>query len=466
MNFAIYSAVGIISLPIFFLLLRRLITRPYEGLYFAFFATAILITPTLPVLREKFGLTELVFLLTWFGMLISHGKWRSHDIPLQRAQRDSIMLGTIFMLVILASFLWNNMGFYHGFAGSFVETINYVYGFLLFITVIRLVDTWQRWYGCLNGWYAGAIVLGLGTILALTGLAGSWAYDEFTGRISSTMKFENQIPSFLVPVIIPAIFFAVMRNLSITGKSRRFYTGLILLMAVTMISTGSRTAMGLIVMCILGSCFIAMREARRGAFFVNRFSVALFAMIVAFVLYVMAALAAFDGNYALGKTPAWQRPVVMIYTTLTGERELDYARSEQMEVVKERLGDRMFLGSGPKLAGHRYHTAEIHNTYTSVLIETGFLGLGAFLLWLGHIFYTSFSCIKRCSNAQHRLIVTCLLAGFAGVLAYGMTMYGLRQRNLWLLAGLLMAVPRLLAVDEQQNAQESYQLPNGLSSNV
>lgn len=447
MNLIVSSGAGVIALGLFLLLFRRLLARPCEGLYLAFFATAILITPHLPVVREKFGLTELVFLLTWLCMLANPAGWRNSALPLQVGQLDSIKIGTLFMLVILASFFWNNMGFYANFAGSFVETLNYIYGFLLFVTVIRLVDSWQKWYGCINGWFAGAVVLGIGAIMALTGLAGSWAYDEFTGRVSSTMKFENQIPAFLVPVIMAALFFAVMRG--IPGWLRRVYIGVIALMAITMISTGSRTAMGLLVLCMLGGCVIALLEGQRGAFFTSRFSVSMAAMMVAFVLYVVAALAAFDGHYALGRTPAWQRPVVTVYNTLTGKSGLDATRSVQMDLVKERMDDRMLLGAGPKLAGFRYHTEEIHNTYTSLLIETGFVGVGLFLLWLAHIFYVAFSCLGACGNAHNRLIVISLLAGFAGVLAYGMTMYGLRQRNLWLLAGLLMAVPRLLASDAQ-----------------
>lgn len=454
MNLIFYGGAGVIVLGLFLLLFRRLLARPYEGLYLAFFATAILITPHLPVVREKFGLTELVFLLTWLCMLANPSGWRNSALPLQGAQLDSIKIGTVFMLAILASFFWNNMGFYANFAGSFVETLNYIYGFLLFITVIRLVDSWQKWYGCLNGWFFGAVVLGIGAIMALTGLAGTWAYDEFTGRVSSTMKFENQIPAFLVPVIMAALFFAVMRG--IPDWLRRFYIGVIALMAITMISTGSRTAMGLLVLCMLGGCVIALFEGQRGAFFTSRFSVSMAAMMVAFVIYVAAALAAFDGHYALGHTPAWQRPVVRIYLTLTGQSGIDYTRSKQLNLVKERMDDRMLLGAGPKLAGHRYYTEEIHNTYTNLLIETGFVGVGLFLLWLAHIFYVAFSCIGACGNARNRLIIICLLAGFAGVLAYGMTMYGLRQRNLWLLAGLLMAVPRLLTFDSQGIANHSH----------
>ena len=453
MNLIFYSGAGVIALGLFLLLFRRLLAKPYEGLYLAFFATAILITPYLPVVREKFGLTELVFLLTWLCMLANPAGWRNSAVPLQGAQLDSIKIGTVFMLAIVASFLWNNMGFYANFAGSFVETLNYIYGFLLFVTVIRLVDSWQKWYGCLNGWFAGAVVLGIGAIMALTGLAGSWAYDEFTGRVSSTMKFENQIPAFLVPVIMAAMFFAVMRG--IPTWLRRTYIAVITLMAITMISTGSRTAMGLLVLSMLGGCLIALFEGQRGAFFTSRFSVSMAAMVAAFVLFVVAALAAFDGFYALGHTPAWQRPVVTVYNTITGKSGLDYTRSKQMDLVKERMDERMLLGAGPKLAGHRYRTEEIHNTYTNLMIETGFIGVGLFLLWLAHIFYVTFSCIGACSNARNRLVIICLLAGFVGVLAYGMTMYGLRQRNLWLLAGLLMAVSRLLASDSQHLANHS-----------
>ena len=46
MNLIFYSGAGVIALGLFLLLFRRLLAKPYEGLYLAFFATAILITPT------------------------------------------------------------------------------------------------------------------------------------------------------------------------------------------------------------------------------------------------------------------------------------------------------------------------------------------------------------------------------------------------------------------------------------
>ena len=44
-------------------------------------------------------------------------------------------------------------------------------------------------------------------------------------------------------------------------------------------------------------------------------------------------------------------------------------------------------------------------------------------------------------------MVLSLLVGMASLMIYNATMFGLRQRNVWILAGMLMAVPRLQRVE-------------------
>ena len=63
---------AILAIPLFWWIARSQV----RGLYLAIFATSVLITPELPVVREKFAATELFMLLTWAALLSGSNRWR------------------------------------------------------------------------------------------------------------------------------------------------------------------------------------------------------------------------------------------------------------------------------------------------------------------------------------------------------------------------------------------------------
>lgn len=416
--------------------------RPVRGLYLAFFATAILITPYLPLVREKFTAVEVMMVLTWLAMLSRQSAWRNWNNPLQPFQHIALLLGWFFIAWVALSFFVNNLSFYKGLPGSIVEALNYLYGFLMFRTVLLLVDDWKKWTGCLTAWLLGAVVVSLVGVLAVSGHAPGWAYDEFTGRVSSTLRNENQVPSFLLPVFAATVFMAVS-----TGRRLWYRLFMILLitgMLVTTFGTGSRTAMGMLVICLLGTFFLALKEWTYGAF--NRLLLArnALAIVCGLFLYVMIVLAAYRGDYALGKTPAWQRPVVMLSDWWQGKKVLDETRAQQLDVVATHFMDNIMVGTGPKLAGLRYGVAEIHNTYAGVMFELGVPGCLLFIVWLLYVLQVGWRAGNSCPDPYHRLMALSLCVGMGALIVYSMFMFGLRQRNIWLLAGLLAALPRVI----------------------
>jgi hypothetical protein len=420
--------------------------RPVRGLYLTVFATSTLITPYLPVVREKFTAVEGLMLLTWAAMLLRRTTWRTRAGSLRHPQKICLVWGWSFVGWVLVSFYVNNILMEQGLGnegliGSIVESANYLYGFLMFRTVLRLVDDWDKWNGCLSAWILGAALASLVGVLAVAGVAPSWAYEAFTGRISSTLRNENQVPSFLLPIFVAVVFMAV-RN------SQGFWKRVLLValaagMLITTFGTGSRTAMAMLGLCLAGVYFLTLREWPHRIF--NRVLLAqlAFAMVAGVTLYVAAVIAAYEGDYALGRTPAWQRPVVMLFDWSQGNRALDETRERQMDVVAEHLLDRPVLGAGPKLTGIRYDVAEIHDTYVGVLMDAGFPGCALFVLWLLYTLRLGWRAGAACRDPYRRLMVLSLCIGMGTLMIYSMFMFGLRQRNLWILAGLLAAVPRL-----------------------
>ncbi|MDW2075369.1 O-antigen ligase family protein [Vibrio sp. 1863] len=421
---------------------------PVRGLYIAFFATGILETVSLGPLREKLGLTELAIVLTWFAMLLG-SNWRRERNHLTQLQKLSFIFLAAFVLAEWVSFFVNNATFYDRMIGSLVEVFNYTYGAMMVATVVLLVNDFDKLKNCLFGWMLGALVVGLVAIWAMTGGAPSWTMDEFTGRVSSTLKFENQIPSFIIPILLPTIVLVLSRNMS-----SLFRIGLSLLaglMAVTMISTGSRTAFLLLILSFVVLFIIGFIERKNTALFKGRLGLFIIIIGVSLCGYVVSVLAAFDGHYQLGKTPAWQRPVAALINGMSNNKDFDTTRENQLKIVVDNMDQSMFIGNGPKLYGAKYRMEEIHNTYAGVYFEAGLLGLGSFLLFLLFSLYSAHRSRKLTSNDFHKLIISSLVAGFFLLLLYGGTMYGLRQRNIWLMAGLLISLHGICIKERQNN---------------
>jgi hypothetical protein len=419
-------------------------TQPVRGIYLAFAANGFLMTPNLPVVQERVAAPELIMVLTWTAMAFNQRGWWSQRMNLLSTQRTSLMLAGGFAAAAFLSFFINNLMFYDALAASAVQTVNYAYGFLMFATVVKLVDDWEKWSGCLIAWICGAALVSVVGVYALTATAPAWAYSELGGRISSTLKFENQVPSFLLP-ILPAVIFLTLRR-DVAPRWRVLLALLLPAMIATAVGSGSRTALGMLAVCLIGTVWIAVKEARRRAF-----SILLMAQ-VGFVLLssLMLLLAHNAADYELSdprphEAAAWERGWVMIAEWWKGERPFDDTRFGQIALAFDKLPDFLIFGTGPAMFTPRFRYDEVHNTYIGVLIETGLVGFIVLAAWLVHVLDTSWRSVGNCESPTYRIMISALLVGFVALLAYGLFMFGLRQRNIWLLAGLLMALPRLNA---------------------
>ncbi len=422
--------------PVLLLLIIQIFSIPERGLYLTFFATGILITPHLPILRNKFTAVEIIMGLTWLALLSRPHEARKSP-PLTKVQTNALFWGGLFITWTILSFSIN--GIYHPetFIGSIVETINFVYGYLMFVTVILMARDWGRWENCLKGWLWGAVVVSFFGVLALSGHGPKWSYDEFSHRICSTLRTDNQVPSFLLPTFTVLVFMIVERERKPFEKW--FLTALLICVFLTSIGSGSRTAFLMLIVTIIGILYVAFRDSQYKAFSTKRFVKISFFLFIGFLFYIFLALVNYQDDYALGRTPSWQRPVVTLYDWVRGKADLDDNRTEQLKFVSENINDNLVLGSGPKNYGEEYDVQEIHNTYAGVLFQMGVPGLFLFLTWLFIVVHTGWLASKRIQIPHQRLMVISMVVGMILLLLYSMTMFGLRQRNIWLLAGLLVA---------------------------
>ncbi|MCD9526021.1 hypothetical protein [Photobacterium carnosum] len=430
----------LLSLLILGYTFRYLLKNPVYGIYLSFFSSGILKTVNLGPLRDKFGLTEVIFLLTWLAMMLTN-YWKNNRVKLNSIQKLTFVIMFTFIFIEWLSLLLNNMDFYGGLIGSIVEVTNLTYGALMALTLVVLISERPQFFMCLKFWILGALVVSIIGCWALTGTAPGWTMDDFTGRISSTLKFENQVPSYLIPIFIPMVMGLFVRGIS--SKNKIILLICSIMLAATMIGTGSRTALLLLVLAIFAIAFTGLITIKNNYLFKGKFLMGIACLIFALFSYVILALAAFDGHYALGHTPSWQRPVVRLYLTLDEGAMLDSTREEQLSIVDYNMDKAMIIGNGPKLYGRKYGMEEIHNSYVGVYFESGLLGISAFLTLLVLCYSCAFSAIKYIPNNGEKILIVSVIAGFSLLLFYSGTMYGLRQRNIWLMMGLLISLPSL-----------------------
>ncbi len=440
-NAIILLIIGLLGFSVFIFLFKWIMQEPVRGIYGAIFASGILITPTLPLVRDKFAATEVFILMTWIAMFIKAGK--SQNKPLSPDQRQVIFWGIGFIIICVFSFLANlfqmpNIIIPH----SMLETAVYVYGILIFITVLKLVDSWEKWHRCIYAWLLGAAIVCIIGLWALKGGAPAWTYDEVTGRISSTLKFENQLASFLLPIFVTSLFLAVLRS-KIQTRWRIAFAVLSGAIIVVLFGTGSRTVYLMLLVCFAGFGFVAIREKRFKAFEFAKVQAIAIVFITSITIFVASVLMTGQEYKGLIETPAYERPILMLADWMKGKRQLDEGREELNKMVLTDSMDNIFLGIGPKLFAFTYRMNEVHNTYLGLLIETGLFGLTIYLFWYWNVGYLSWRSLQLCKDHQNRLLGLSLLIGLVVLFIYGMFMFSVRQRYTWLLAGLLMSIPRL-----------------------
>ncbi|WP_417748821.1 O-antigen ligase family protein [Rosistilla oblonga] len=420
--------------------------RPIVFLYAAIFCTAILKTPQLPVVREKFTATEVFMLLTW---LFASQLPRLHrHLPSDRVVKPlaiAFVLSCIVSGMIgLASVPATTIDMPRVYASVFVEIANYIYGVLIVLTVIRAIDRWERLTGAVFAWILGMTVASFVGVLATVHLAPGFAYEEGTRRICSTLRNENQVPSMILPLITLPIMASAHRHLGLLPRIAML--GLTAMAFLTALGTGSRTAVLMLIFAAVALGLVLTQDSKaRLLFNLGQLRSFAFFFAIAVVSYFVVAWAAYDGNYSLMRTPSWQRPAALLIEAYNGKRDLDSTRPQQFKVAMEQFWKTPVFGTGPKLGARVAQThGEVHNTYFSLLLETGIVGL---LLHLALLFQAARFCwiaVQRCPFHWYRMMGKALLIGLVLLVLYNNTMLGLRQRNIWFLVGFMFAYGNLV----------------------
>lgn len=423
--------------------------EPVRGLYVAIFASAILITPHLPVVREKVSACEVVIVLTWASLLAT---WpgRSRQVPkLLPVQKQAIAWGAGLILACGASFAVALVREDVSPIPGFVETVNYIYGFLLFLTVVHFVTSTESWVKCCYAWAAGtALACSVGLYSLATG-GPDWTRDEFTGRLSATFKLANQLPSYCLPILSFVLVAAGWKSTRPSVSVLLF--GLAGAVVANVLGTGSRIAFGMLCLMLTSVFWLALRGADRTLFRSTLFRWMGVGVVLGFGWFVASIALQDDLTYRLGYTPAIERPIRMWVSAVRNPNtELaDYGgtRTDEVGTAIANLPERPLFGTGPHNFTTIFGMNEVHNTYIGVLAEEGIIGFIALMGFLVGCAYCGCYGLRRSRHSTQYLTILSVCIGFATLLFYGVAMFGLRQRPLWIMCGLMVALPRVLYSD-------------------
>lgn len=438
-------AIIIVALPVSGVVVAWVMKEPVRGLYLAIFASGMLFPLGLPG-GDKVVATELLMLLTWGAALA----WALLGGRLSRGglhgmQQSALLWGGLLTATAVTSFLVNSLGtggerFMH----ALLETGSYVYGYLAFATVVLLVDDKRKLQGCVTAWLLSAGVVTLIGLWALVGGAPGWTRDPFSGRISSTLRFENQVPAHLMPVFVATAVYASLRTLA--PPARLAYAALTAGMVLVLMGTGSRTAFVMLGVGFLAVFWVTTRYVQGRALqpgMAYALGAALAAGLTVFTVQIWMDTGL---EYRLGEIPPYLRPILMFRAHAEGSMGFG-SRAEQFALVGRHFLDSPLLGTGPAYFAQIYQSHVIHNTYLQVLMQQGIPGFVALLGWFWLVFRCAAAAGRASPDRELRILAACLLAGFLLLLLYNMAMFGMRQRTIWLLSGLLVALPRVVLAD-------------------
>ena len=418
--------------------------EPVIGVYLYLFGCAILLTTELPVVREKLAGCDCIMLVVLSTFFINRSKWKIQTLlPLQ----TSALRFALFYLVVCGLSIALNAGNIVKYSRTLLEYAIYIYGFVACVAIVVLVDDFRKWRNCLIAWCFGAGVVGLFACLAASGIYNpAWARDEFTMRISSTLRESGQISSYCGP-ILPFLVFASSIDRVPTGVRRVLYI-LIVPVIVAILGSGSRIAFLILIVSLVGLFVLRPMFPTRSQIGNVAFYIIAFAVVAGLGKTIYDVATDTTQIYTAGQTSPFERPIRILAEWSRGDREFDVTRANQASSFTRRFVRHPLFGIGIGNYTLHYRSHEIHNSFLSALAETGAFGLSALILWLLAVWRTGLVGLRYARDPDYRLLIACVLFGFALLLMYQITALGLRQRPWWFIPGLIICIPRILIASQ------------------
>ena len=429
----------IAAVPTLYLALR-IFQQPFAGLWL--WVILLPVSKTLaslagypfgegPEVLRKLTVSDPILLLTAVALAVRGSRAGALR---ERQPRRIIGLFVAFCVVAILSALLGDSG-----AEALIEVGTYFWLCVSVVIICQLVSTRIRLRQVLSALrWAGivACVAGaIGTILIWHGNVDNVLVRG--GRVTGFFEGPNQVQSLLFVVIPFLCATAFSRTSSVA--TRIVHGVLIVLAFVSVVASGSRA--GVLWTALAIWLTLVLASPRAGALWT---CVLVLAGIFAWHVFVEHRE---DMPFAL------RRALSFIDQDRFELRELSHGRADQLTTWQTVFVEHPILGVG--LDQFRYNVPrmvlggkaqEMHNSYLSVLAETGVVGGLVMFTLLGTALLRSIAFLRRAlraRSAEEFAVARALLVAYLTLLLYGTVNHGLRQRYFWFVVALIMSVPHL-----------------------
>lgn len=276
---------------------------------------------------------------------------------------------------------------------------------------------------------------------ALTTVYGFAAGRYVEGRFTGGMSDANFLASALVASFaIAGFLLAVEKRTSL----RLLLFGSLGLFVVALVLTQSRGGLVALAVTLVAACFLA------GPFRTRALVTALVVVTAGIGFYGLFASApirdratSISGSESAGRSDAWRVALAITADNPVAGVGLNNYPIVQGTYITESVNlETVRLFRKIRLA--------THNTYLQTLSELGVVGLGLFLALLGVSVTTALTALRSLGDLRTEAVARGLVVGIIGLLVAYVFLSGTFEKQLWLLLGVLAAIPTV--VDEVRSS--------------
>lgn len=397
------------------------------GLCLMLILLPIVIHLPIDALGGKLTILEPITLLTFCAWFIG----------LCLGTRKLVLIPTVYgaLLAFLAACLFSFFAS-PDWRASIVEFLAYVYGGLILFLILQLVRDSAGLHRAVNWLLIGTFVP---LSLSMIGLLAQFSNTHVgivlssAGKLTASFRFSNQLPAYLL-IVIPLLVYTSLQDTR--RRSVRFIAGLGASVGVAAIlGSGSRSGFLAGIITILG--YLVWRVSWRR----HMLGVAL---VVLAVVGIASSMSVFD----VVPNPI-RRSISGIMLVIDGNstlEDLSHSRADQLAAVVQVIKESPIFGIGigsfaqqiDDLLERDVKDLEVHSTPLSLWVETGFLGLSAFIGLCMFVIISGLKSIAR-SAKDDQYLTAALVTGLLGNLIHQQFHLGLRQPVFWVSLGLVMA---------------------------
>lgn len=396
----------------------------------------------LPIVEYKILLADFFFLLS--GCIA----------VFETEARERILQLRYFLIVVFFFLLWVTLSSFISidsfstavFTQLEILALFYNVGLLLLIFVVA--NSPEKIFYTLLGWVVAILISNLLAIYSLVSVP-NWGFSY--GILIGSFVGANQPQILLLPLFPLLIFVGSLKNIPFSIRIASIFLSCSSVLFVLI--SGSRSGFFMLAL-EWGCCFFVYWRVIKRRFSYSSITFwgqqATYALLLLIVLLFgtelsqtyapLAGLKRVNRTFERVVFHKYNKPVKKLTAT-----HYDRLSSGRIGIIKAGYSlfkENIFTGYGlqrtRRLKGAHNH--EMHCSYLVLLFETGVIGLllGTLMMWM--VLKRVQIALKNDVNSVETLVLQALLIGLASLALYNLFTNGLRQRETWVLLGMLLSL--------------------------